>query len=115
MAQAMMERAQVGVDVQGVFETFGSEGVSSQLQTLWCANLPVRQDGNSSFLHHKIIIIDDSIVITGSLNFSASADRANEENVVIIDNPEIAARYLQEYQRMWDQSLSVPMGTFDCQ
>ena len=115
MAQAMIARAQAGVDVQGIFETFGSNSTRAELKTLWCAGLPVRQDGNSSFLHDKVIIIDNSIVVTGSLNFSSSADEENEENVVILDNPEIAALYLQEYQRLWDQATSVPTGAFTCE
>ena len=115
MAQAMIDRAKVGVDVQGVFETFGSNSPRSELKTLWCAGLQVRQDGNSGFLHDKVIIIDESIVVTGSLNFSSSADEDNEENVIIIDNPEIAALYLQEYQKNWDMAMSVPVGAFTCE
>jgi len=115
MAQTMIDRAQAGVDVQGVFETFGSNSPRSELKTLWCAGLQVRQDGNGSFLHDKVIIIDESIVVTGSLNFSSSADEDNEENVLIIDNPEIAALYLQEYQKNWDMAMSVPVGAFTCE
>ncbi|MBK7451817.1 MAG: hypothetical protein IPP55_15875 [Anaerolineales bacterium] len=115
MAQAMIARAQSGVDVQGVFETFGSNSPRSELKTFWCAGLPVRQDGNSSFLHDKIIIIDNSIVVTGSLNFSSSADEDNEENVIILDNPEIAGLYLQEYQKLWDQAVNVETGAFTCE
>ena len=115
MAQAMIARAQAGVDVQGVFETFGSNSPRSELKVLWCAGLPVRQDGNSSFLHDKVLIIDNSIVVTGSLNFSSSADDENEENVVIIDNAEIASLYLQEYQKNWDQAMSVPVNAFTCE
>lgn len=115
MAQAMIARAQAGVDVQGVFETFGSNSPRSELKTLWCAGLPVRQDGNTGFLHDKVIIVDNSIVVTGSLNFSSSADDENEENVIILDNPEIAALYLQEYQRIWDAAMSVPVGAFTCE
>lgn len=115
LAQAMIERAKAGVDVRGVFETFGSNSPRSELKTFWCAGLPVRQDGNSSFLHDKIIIIDNSIVVTGSLNFSSNADEENEENVVIIDNAEIAALYLQEYQRVWAQAADVPAGAFACE
>lgn len=114
LAQMMVARANAGVDVRGVFETFGSSGVSSQLRTLWCAGLSVRQDGNASFLHHKVIIIDNSIVVTGSLNFSANADGANEENVVILDNAEIADLYLQEFERLWSQSNAVGAGAFTC-
>jgi phosphatidylserine/phosphatidylglycerophosphate/cardiolipin synthase-like enzyme len=115
LAKAMIDRASAGVDLKGVYETFGSTGSGSELKTFWCAGLPVRQDGNSSFLHHKVIIIDNSIVVTGSLNYSSNADESNEENVVILDNPEIAALYLQEFDRLWNQAKDVESGTFICE
>ncbi|NJN79350.1 MAG: hypothetical protein HC797_02130 [Anaerolineales bacterium] len=115
LAQAMIARAQAGVDLKGVFEAFGSTYSSSELRSFWCANLPVRQDGNGSFLHHKVIIIDNSIVVTGSLNYSANADDSNEENVIIIDNPEIATLYLQEFEKNWSQGKDVSAGTFTCE
>jgi phosphatidylserine/phosphatidylglycerophosphate/cardiolipin synthase-like enzyme len=115
LAQAMIDRARAGLDVKGVFEAFGSTYSSSELRKFWCANVPARQDGNGSFLHHKVIIIDNSIVITGSLNFSANADDSNEENVIILDNPEIAALYLQEFEKNWAQAKDVSPGTFTCE
>ncbi len=115
LAQAMIDRAKVGVDVKGVFEKFGSNGTRSELRTMWCAGLPVRQDGNGSFLHDKVIIIDNSIVVTGSLNYSSNADDSNEENVVILDNAEIAALYLQEFEKLWNQAHDVEAGAFKCE
>lgn len=118
LAQKMIERAQAGVDVKGVFETFGSTSPRSELKTLWCANLPnlhVRQDGNGSFLHHKVVIIDNSIVFTGSFNFSSNADDNNEENAIIIDNSEIANLYMQEFEKNWNQGTDVTAGTFTCE
>ena len=114
LAQVMIERANAGVSVSGVFEAFGSNSPNSELSTLWCAGLPVRQDGNSSFLHHKVIIVDDNIVLTGSMNYSANAEESNEENVIILDNPEIAALYLQEFDRVWAQTQSLPADAFTC-
>jgi len=115
LAQAMIDRAKSGVSVQGVFETFGSTSPSAELKTFWCAGLPVRQDGNDGFLHDKIIIVDDSIVVTGSLNFSSNADDSNEENVVILDHSEIAALYIQEFNKVWSQAHEVLVGAFSCQ
>jgi len=115
LAKAMIDRAKAGVDVKGVFEAFGSNGTRSELKTFFCADVPARQDGNPSFLHDKIIIIDNSIVVTGSLNYSSSADDANEENVVIIDNAEIAALYLQEFEKLWTQAHDLKAGMFACQ
>ena len=115
LAKAMIDRTAAGVDVKGVYETFGSTGTGSELKTFWCAGVPVRQDGNGSFLHDKIIIIDNSIVATGSLNYSSNADDSNEENVVILDNAEIAALYLQEFDKLWNQANDVQPGTFACE
>ncbi len=114
LAQAMIDRAKAGVDVKGIYETFGSTGTGSELKTFWCAGVPVRQDGNGSFLHDKIIIIDNSIVVTGSLNYSTNADESNEENVVIVDNAEIAALYLQEFDKLWNQAHDVEAGAVVC-
>ncbi len=115
LAQAMIDRSKAGVDVKGVYETFGSNSSGSELDTFLCAGIPARQDGNGSFLHDKIIIIDNSIVVTGSLNYSSNADESNEENVVILDNAEIAALYLQEFDKLWNQAHNVEAGTFTCQ
>jgi phosphatidylserine/phosphatidylglycerophosphate/cardiolipin synthase-like enzyme len=115
LAQAMIDRAKVGVDVKGVYETFGSNSSGSELKTFWCAGVPARQDGNASFLHDKIIIIDNSIVVTGSLNYSSNADESNEENVVILDNTEIASLYLQEFEKLWNQAHDVEAGAFPCE
>ncbi len=115
LAKAMIDRAAAGVDVQGVYETFSSTSPSAELKTFGCAGVPVRQDGNSSFLHDKIIVIDNSIVVTGSLNYSSSADDENEENVVIVDNPEMAALYLREFDKLWNQAHDVEAGLFTCE
>jgi phosphatidylserine/phosphatidylglycerophosphate/cardiolipin synthase-like enzyme len=104
LAKTMIDRAAVGVDVAGVFEKVGSETEFAELATLICEGIPARQDGNPSFLHHKLIIVDERIVITGSLNFSSSASEANDENVIIVENPDIARYYLAEFERVWSQA-----------
>ncbi len=114
LAKAMIDRSAAGVDLKGIYETFGSTGTGSEMKTFLCAGLPVRQDGNGSFLHHKVIIIDEQIVVTGSLNYSSNADESNEENVVILDNREIANLYLQEFDKLWGQAHDVEPGTVTC-
>ncbi len=99
LAAAMIARSQAGVEVQGVIENRGaSQGV---LPTLFCAGLPVRQDGNRYTMHHKVIIIDQQIVITGSYNFTKAAEQINDDNVLIIHDAAIAALYEQEFQKVY--------------
>ncbi len=100
LSAAMIERANAGINVEGIFEQRGSETASSQLRALKCAGTTVFQDGNPGTMHHKVIIIDNSTVITGSFNFSNNAINSNDENLVIIRNADIARQYLQEYERV---------------
>jgi phosphatidylserine/phosphatidylglycerophosphate/cardiolipin synthase-like enzyme len=103
---AIMDRAQAGLSVAGVMDDGqikSSQG--TEYDPFLQAGLKVRLDGNQDgLMHHKVIIIDQKIVITGSYNFTASAEEKNDENVVIIFSPEAAAIYYQEYQRVYDQA-----------
>jgi phosphatidylserine/phosphatidylglycerophosphate/cardiolipin synthase-like enzyme len=101
LAVAMLNRKeQAAVGVSGVFETTGSLTQSSELTFLYCAGVPVFQDGNPGILHHKFIVIDGETVVTGSFNFSSNAARNNDENLLIIRSPEVAALYLDEWARV---------------
>ena len=114
MGEAVLARAKRGVDVQGIFETRGSETEYSELTALYCAGLPVRQDGNPRTFHHKVLIIDDQAVVTGSFNFSANADESNDENVIIVSNSDVAAQYLQEFQRRWAEATEPDKADIKC-
>jgi phosphatidylserine/phosphatidylglycerophosphate/cardiolipin synthase-like enzyme len=114
LGAAMLARAEAGVDVMGIFETRASETEHSELSTLFCADVPVRQDGNPGTFHHKVIVIDEETVITGSLNFSVNADESNDENVVIITSRSIADQYLREFKRRWDEGSDPDPKAIQC-
>lgn len=114
LADALIQRARSGVDVAGVFERVGSDTDSAELKTLFCAQVPVRRDGNGSFMHNKVIVVDGRYVITGSLNFSTNAEESNDENVLIIDNPDIAKLYLQDFDRVWSLGTDPEPDKFTC-
>jgi phosphatidylserine/phosphatidylglycerophosphate/cardiolipin synthase-like enzyme len=114
LGAAMRERIKNGITVEGVYETVGSDTQYSQMLPLQCAGGQMRQDTNFAFMHHKVIIIDKRYVITGSLNFSDSANSKNNENVIIIDNPAIAKQYLAEFERIWNISQTLDPEKFKC-
>lgn len=115
LANAMIERARNGVSVAGVYENVGSDTDASEFDTLTCAGIAVRRDGNPNFMHNKVIIVDERFVITGSLNFSTSAEESNDENVIILDNPDIASLYMREFERIWSQGTDPQPGSIACQ
>jgi phosphatidylserine/phosphatidylglycerophosphate/cardiolipin synthase-like enzyme len=105
LAQALIERANAGVTVQGIFDKdqyHSNEG--TEFDTLRNAGIDVWLDGNPRLMHHKVIIIDQQVVITGSYNFSNNAEHYNDENTLIIHNRDIAAQYMIEFQQNYDLS-----------
>ena len=52
-------------------------------------------------LHHKVAIIDNNTVITGSQNWSAAANYKNDETVLVIDNKTVAKHFQQEFDRLY--------------
>jgi phosphatidylserine/phosphatidylglycerophosphate/cardiolipin synthase-like enzyme len=106
---AMLARATAGVTVRGVFETTGSQTSSAQYGPLKQAGLEVYTDGNPWVMHHKVIIIDQHIVIFGSYNFTASANTSNNENLLIIDDRQLAQAFEAEFARVLEVAKNPPV------
>jgi phosphatidylserine/phosphatidylglycerophosphate/cardiolipin synthase-like enzyme len=105
LAQALIERANAGLIVRGVFDKDQYHSNSgTEYETLHNAGLDVWLDANPRLMHHKVIIVDGQVVITGSYNFSNNAEQYNDENTLIIHDREIAAQYLTEFQQIFELS-----------
>ncbi|MBT3336605.1 MAG: DUF1669 domain-containing protein [Anaerolineae bacterium] len=105
ISEAIQSRARDGVIVAGVMDH--SQVASNQggeYDVLAQADIDVREDGIKGLMHHKVFIIDEEIVITGSYNFSRSAEERNDENIIVIFNADIAQEFLKEFQRVQAQT-----------
>ena len=100
LGTAMQDRFKSGIDVRGVFEERQVDK-HSEYEGMRAAGLPVVIDRSRGTMHHKVIVIDEDTVITGSYNFSKNAEKRNNENLLIIKgNREIAAAYLAEFAKI---------------
>jgi len=108
IGDAVIARAKAGMQVAGVFETTGSETKFSEYGKMKQAGLNVLQDGNPYVMHHKVLIIDGREVIFGSFNFSDNADKDNDENLLIVDDPALAQAFEAEFQRVREVALNPP-------
>jgi phosphatidylserine/phosphatidylglycerophosphate/cardiolipin synthase-like enzyme len=80
------------------------------VQRLAAKGIPVWVDTISGIAHSKVMIIDRNIVITGSFNFTWSAEHKNAENLLVIRDPSLAAQYEQNWNARVQQSR--PLATF---
>ena len=101
IAGALLEREAAGVNVTGVFEESQvHSNIGTEYENLLEAGLDVYLDGNQRNMHHKVFIIDAQTVVLGSYNFSRNAEERNDENTLIINDPDIAAPFLEEFERI---------------
>jgi phosphatidylserine/phosphatidylglycerophosphate/cardiolipin synthase-like enzyme len=56
-------------------------------------------------LHHKVAVIDDTTIISGSQNWSEAANYQNDEAVIIITNSKVAQHFVQELQRLYSSAV----------
>jgi hypothetical protein len=66
-------------------------------------------EGISGLVHHKYLMVDpqnvnsDPTVLTGSHNWSNSANTINDENTVVVHDARVANLFLQEFMARWGQ------------
>jgi phosphatidylserine/phosphatidylglycerophosphate/cardiolipin synthase-like enzyme len=98
---ALKNRITSGVKVYVLLDLTLSRQGSSLKTPLIEAGATVRISSNNGRMHHKVMVIDDNVVITGSANFSASALKVNDENIVIFACPPLARAFTREFTRCW--------------
>jgi len=98
-------RYDTGVEVSGVMEEAQAKSNSgTEFNRLRVAGADVRLDGNPRNMHHKVLIIDDQIVMFGSYNFSFFAETTNDENLIILHDPSMTAQFMEEFERIYAQA-----------
>lgn len=96
---------QSGKQVRVIVEDESSS--SFALSRLRAAGVPVAIHDPGPIFHHKYAIIDEGIteslptVITGSHNWTWSADNINDENTLIIRDQSVANIFRQEFEARW--------------
>ncbi len=63
--------------------------------------IDIKLDTTSAHMHHKFAVIDDKITITGSYNWTRSAETRNYENILVTDDEKVAKTYVKEFDKLW--------------
>lgn len=111
LAKALIEAHQRGVDVQVLADReMLQKGERSQIPRLAEAGIPVWLETRYTVAHNKIMLIDAldaaNVVVTGSYNYTFSAQARNAENLLILrDNAALARVYLDHWQRHRDDAV----------
>lgn len=103
IANVLLLKHMEGVKIKGVMEA-RQVTKYSKFQQLEYQGVDVIKDGNKNNMHHKCFIIDSETVVTGSMNPTGGGDTRNDENILIIHDEEIAGKYLDEFEKVWEEA-----------
>ncbi len=111
IANALITAKQRGIDVMVLADAAQGQVTSAKLRELNAAGIPVWLETRYQNAHNKVILIDPygaaPTVITGSFNFTWTAQHKNAENVLIMrNNPSIATRYAINWERHLQQATA---------
>ena len=114
LAWALAKARQRGVKVQVVLDQeFDAGNESSKRSFLEQQGIPVRRisglstrnrERGAGLMHQKFAVIDRNVVLTGSYNWTLSADNVNDENLLVFrDAGPLAEDYRKEFFRLWEK------------
>lgn len=104
IADALRRAHRRGVDVRVIIDKSQPNQRYTVLTFLQNAGIPVWIDQKHAIAHNKVMVIDENIVITGSFNFTKSAEERNAENLLVIQSPSIALEYINNWNKCREHS-----------
>ncbi len=103
IANILMLKYSEGLEVRGVMEA-RQVTKDAQFSRLAYQGIKILKDKNPGMMHHKVFIIDNETVITGSFNPTQGGDKRNDENLLIITSPELAKEFVEEFEEVYSES-----------
>lgn len=98
IAKALLNAHKRGVAVSVILDRSQRTQKYSSYTFFRNMGIPVYVDSRHAIAHNKIMVIDETIVITGSFNFTQAAEKKNAENLLIIRSRELAVKYKVNWQ-----------------
>ena len=102
IADAIRDAFVRGVAMRIISDNDKSLDPGSDIERLMGLGVPVRIDQTDHHMHHKYAVFDQKTTLTGSYNWTRSADKHNDENFLITSDAVINRAYLGHFGRLWD-------------
>lgn len=90
-----------GVKVRVILDATAAKNGYTKHALLRAAGIPVKIEHWGGKMHMKSAVVDDTYIITGSMNWTSAGDGGNDENTMIIRSGAHAKQYAQFFDQLW--------------
>ncbi len=103
ISDALISKHKRGVQIKIISDNDKIFDKGSDIEELSRAGIPVRLDVTDKHMHHKFALFDNEKILTGSYNWTRSAERYNHENVLITDSKRVFRSFEKEFDALWKE------------
>jgi phosphatidylserine/phosphatidylglycerophosphate/cardiolipin synthase-like enzyme len=98
IARALVDAKRRGLKVEVILDKSQRTEKYSEADFLKNEGVPPLIDAEHAIAHNKIMVIDEYLVLTGSFNFTKAAEENNAENLLLINDPQLAKQYAENWR-----------------
>ena len=107
IAEAILEAFQRGIKVRVIADDECAKNKGSNIKLIASVGVPCKTDNAIYHMHNKFAVIDNSVVIMGSFNWTGQAVKYNQENIFFYEDKNIASQYTEEFEKLWNSFNTV--------
>jgi phosphatidylserine/phosphatidylglycerophosphate/cardiolipin synthase-like enzyme len=101
ITDAILTSHKRGKKIRIITDNDKSHDEGSDIEVLARAGVSVKMDRTPNHMHHKFMVTDQKAIITGSYNWTRSAAKFNQENIVLSKEAGLIKSYLKEFDNLW--------------
>ncbi len=105
ISKAIIEAHERGVKLRIITDDDKVSDIGSDIAEFVHNNIPVKTDDSPAHMHHKFAIFDQQTLLNGSFNWTRSASRNNNENIVVDSSPHLVSSFQQTFDALWEEFI----------
>ncbi|MFL0811057.1 MAG: nuclease [Agarilytica sp.] len=102
ISEVLIKRHQHGIKIRIITDDDKAGDRGSDVDYLASKGILLKKDKTRHHMHHKFALFDNSILVTGSFNWTRSATEYNHENILSIDDSVLVEKYQRCFETLWE-------------
>jgi len=90
-----------GVKVRIISDNDKANDLGSDIYSLAKQKLNIKIDRSPNHMHHKFAVFDQKQLVNGSFNWTRSASKYNQENIVVSNDDGLVRSFLKVFDKLW--------------
>lgn len=105
ISNTLMDKHKLGIPVKVITDNDKIYDKGSDIAKLVDAGISVKVDITDKHMHHKFALFDNKTTLTGSYNWTRSAERYNHENILITQSEGVYRSFDREFKKLWSELM----------